>query len=167
MTQALTVYRQGCLPPKHQNARFDETFWRRFWSKVAFSADGCWLWTASLGGPGYGQISTKIEGEYRPSTSHRLAAEYFTGLIPDGMQALHGCDCKPCCRFGEGHIYVGTPADNIRDSIERGQWYCEPRKAQCLRGHTYSIYKGRQVCWICRRIKETERRARLNMEAKA
>ncbi len=143
------------LPPRHPLARFDDAFWIRMWSGVSYDEGGCWLWVRSLGSHGYGQISAKVDGKYQPLTTHRLVCEYFSGPL-GAMQALHECDTKPCCRFGGSHLYVGTPQQNIHDSMSRGQWWCIPRKSHCSRGHAYSEYQGRQVCWICRSRKGNE-----------
>jgi hypothetical protein len=40
---------------------------------------------------------------------------------------LHRCDVKACCN--PAHLYLGTRADNARDSRERGQMFV-PRRVR-------------------------------------
>lgn len=93
------------------DAKLDE----RFWPKVNFVPDGCWLWTASIGGPGYGQIAYNK----KPHTVHRLIWELYNGPIPKGMFVLHRCDVRRCCN--PEHLFLGTPADNTKDMISKGR----------------------------------------------
>lgn len=47
------------------------------------------------------------------------AAVYLAdGAWPDG-QVLHTCDVPQCVR--REHLYIGTPADNVRDRVTRGR----------------------------------------------
>lgn len=98
---------------KHfEDARLDS----RFWPKVAIGLPGeCWLWTASVGGPGYGQIN--FQGI--PATAHRLVYELYFGPIPPGKFVLHKCDIRRCC--SPEHLFLGTPADNVADMIGKGR----------------------------------------------
>lgn len=87
---------------------------QRFWQRVNKST-GCWVWTGSTN-KGYGVFGTA--GERR---AHRLSWKIHYGAIPDGVNVLHGpCDDKLCVR--PDHLYLGTQADNIRDTLERGQF---------------------------------------------
>lgn len=52
--------------------------------------------------------------------AHRLAwTLWHKQDIPEGGQVLHRCDNAPCCN--PSHLYIGTPADNVRDMVERGR----------------------------------------------
>lgn len=78
----------------------------------------CWPWTGPLFGKSvkYGQLKSK--GRNRPA--HRVALELHLGReLAPGMSALHTCDNGGCCNWA--HLYEGTPADNMRDKVERGR----------------------------------------------
>lgn len=90
----------------------------RFWSKVDKSAgvDACWPWTAkSKHKAGYGVIS--VDG--KRNVSHRVAWELARGEIPPGMHVCHKCDNPPCCN--PSHYFLGTPADNVLDMVDKGR----------------------------------------------
>jgi hypothetical protein len=89
----------------------------RFWAKVDKSGD-CWLWTSTRSGNGYGQFW--LDGRYRPA--HQVAWEIATGRdFPLGMQACHTCDTPLCVR--PDHLFVGTPADNQADKVDKGRQF--------------------------------------------
>lgn len=88
----------------------------RFWEKVQ-KTEGCWLWTASCDGAGYGQLSTgqgrKIE------KASRISWRLHFGEIPAGMNVLHRCDNPPCVR--PDHLFLGTKKDNSQDMVAKGR----------------------------------------------
>lgn len=89
----------------------------RFWPKVSVHADGCWNWTASVDGGGYGQLSA---GQGRtPHKAHRVSWELHFGPVPDSLWVLHRCDNPPCVR--PDHLFLGTQADNNRDAWAKGR----------------------------------------------
>ena len=115
---------------------YDIVLTNRFWSKV--NKDGpvhpilgtkCWIWSAgrfNLGsekGVGYGAIGIDECGgggrSGRNYAAHRVSWEFENGPIPNGSWVLHACDNHPCIR--PSHLFLGTPADNSRDMVEKGR----------------------------------------------
>jgi len=76
----------------------------------------CDLWSGAKNGNGYGQrkVGGKAVAVHREALAQRLQRP-----IRHGMVAAHHCD-TPLCRQPE-HLYEGTPADNFRDALDRGQ----------------------------------------------
>jgi hypothetical protein len=77
------------------------TLAERFFAKVKLAAPddlspngmaGCWLWTASLGTHGYGQISR----DGRPIAAHRVAFELVGGWVPNRHELDHLCRRRHC-----------------------------------------------------------------------
>ncbi len=85
-----------------------------FWANVE-CGPVCWEWQASRTSKGYGQ--SHWGGKH--VKAHRLAWELARGPIPPGLCVLHRCDNPPCCR--PGHLFIGTRADNNRDSALKGR----------------------------------------------
>ncbi len=82
----------------------------RFMEKVSPEPNtGCWLWAASLGGTGYGQISINNF----PDRAHRISYQLHVGPIPEGLWVLHRCD-EPTC-VNPAHLFLGTHQDNVTD----------------------------------------------------
>jgi hypothetical protein len=48
-----------------------------------------------------------------------MAYELMVGPIPAGMCVCHACDNRICCRVD--HLWLGTYADNNRDSLRKGR----------------------------------------------
>lgn len=82
------------------------------------SGDGCWPWLLKPDGLGYGQLSYPKNQTIR---AHRLSYLLHHGDIPDGQVVRHGCD-NPIC-VNPDHLSLGTRADNLADSRERGRWH--------------------------------------------
>ena len=114
---------------------------------------GCWLWTASLTGPGYGQFGVKG----RVELAHRVSYELHVGAIPDGLCVLHRCDVRHC--VNPNHLFLGTHSDNSRDCVSKGRHGNGNKlKTHCPQGHPYSgdnLYNrpdGGRTCRECTRV---------------
>lgn len=91
---------------------------KRFSEKWKLNSDsGCWEWTASLAGKGYGQI--KIPGERKQMYAHRLSWMIHKGEVPQGKSVLHRCDNPKC--VNPNHLFVGTHQDNSTDMKGKGR----------------------------------------------
>lgn len=89
---------------------------------------GCWEWTRYRNKKGYGSVWRDGHFERVP----RVSYEIFVGPIPEGLLILHRCDNPPC--FNPDHLFPGTQAINIQDSVKKGRWHSKP-KLTCKRGH--------------------------------
>ncbi len=138
----------------------------RFWEKVVIDPDGCWLWTGSTRGSGYGQ--------HRSVYAHREAYEQTHGPIPEGFHIHHVCGRKLCVNpehlvavsrkqhgtlhsketCGKGHRVVGTnvyvdPKTGSKRCVECKRAYLRSwsgwqggtpnsQKTHCIHGHPLS-----------------------------
>lgn len=88
----------------------------QFWSRVAISdSNSCWLWTGHVDHKGYGRV--QIDG--RSERAHRLAFILQQSEIPRSMLVCHTCDNRLCCN--PEHLWLGKPADNVRDMFDKGR----------------------------------------------
>jgi len=125
--------------------------------RLVVKDSGCIEWT----GPkkrGYGLIGV----DKKTVNTHRLAWELANGPIPDGLHVLHHCDNPPCCQtkptpgYPDGHLFLGTPAQNAADMIAKGRNH-QQKKTHCPQGHpydeanTYIAPNGGRHCRICGR----------------
>lgn len=154
---------------------------RTFWSKIRVEPNGCWIWTGSTTGFGYGRIY--VDAQVKQVYVHRWAYELFVGPIPEGLDIDHVChnEDKSClggkagCRHrlcaNPDHLRTATRSQNIRAGRKPGPRNVAP-KPQCKWGHdfdeanTYIVKQkdGRtwRMCRKCnaRRQRETHARKR-------
>ncbi len=138
---------------------------RRFNEKwVPEPNTGCWLWTASDNGAGYGWLSH--DGRYGGrSLAHRLAYEHWREPIRHGKVIDHLCRVRPC--VNPWHLRVVTQRENVMapgslsSSKERSQ------RVACLRGHArFQLRKDRtRYCLECHRLLEINRRWKRKRDA--
>lgn len=95
----------------------DPAFQQAFFAKLLRVPSGCLEWTGTKSG-GYG----KIRCDGKAYLSHRVAWVIAHGTIPDGLLVLHHCDNPACCdAISEGHLFLGTHLDNMRDCKTKGR----------------------------------------------
>jgi len=77
---------------------------------------GCWEWQGCKDGKGYGQC--KFYGVVKKV--HRLSAMIFLDFdLNSKLLVCHHCDNPPC--INPDHFFIGTNADNMRDSRLKGR----------------------------------------------
>jgi hypothetical protein len=92
-----------------------------FWARVDRSQpDGCWPWLGMLG-KGYGVVRWKT----RAMKAHRVALALTDGDWSNELDVCHTCDNPACCN--PAHLWRGTAAQNIQDSIEKGRFRPQDR----------------------------------------
>lgn len=84
-------------------------------ARLVETETGCQEFIGARNNKGYGNIV--IDGQHKKA--HRLAYEYYNGLIPEGMHVLHKCDNPPCCN--PDHLFLGSNLDNVNDSISKNR----------------------------------------------
>jgi hypothetical protein len=86
----------------------------RFWNKVVFNHNGCWLWTGGLT-HGYGRIRHNGKTPY----VHRLAWEWKNGPIPEELEVDHLCEVRHC--VNHDHMILVTKHEHGKHSA-RQRW---------------------------------------------
>jgi len=131
----------------------------RFWSMVRKSDDGCWEWTASGNGVGYGYFYPS--GKHDRVYAHRYSVLLSGRNIPLGMQVMHICDNRACVR--PDHLVVATAKENMRDAWDKGR---NPgnrygKRTHCKNGHPFndSLPRRKDGSRRCRKC-ASERMAR-------
>lgn len=88
---------------------------KRFWRKVAITAQPnlCWNWLAT--GDRYGFLRVG-KTQYK---TNRMAYFLYYGVDPAELHVLHSCDNGKCCN--PVHLSLGTHWDNMQDMAEKGR----------------------------------------------
>lgn len=91
----------------------------KLWANVTLDpVTGCEMWNKATDGDGYGVVTGDDGKQVR---THRLAWMIAYGSIPDGMQVLHHCDTPGCLNVADGHLWLGTQAQNVADRHAKGR----------------------------------------------
>lgn len=146
---------------------FDPRLPPRFWEKVEFTTDACWIWTAACMKNGYAVYHPIPSGPRKGEVAlaHRVAFEALVGPI---MKETidHLCRVRSC--VNPSHMEPVSRGENVLRGISPAAMHA--RQTHCYRGHplsgeTMSIHKkqnGRTArsCLPCGRIYYHLRRAR-------
>jgi len=123
-------------------------------SYIPVTECGCWLWTKTTYGRGYGCMFLTKTGGPRNMKAHRFSWELHNGPIPDGLHVLHKCDVRTC--VNPDHLFLGTNQDNIDDRVKKGRSNNgQQNKTHCPQGHPYSgnnlriNVQGARTCKTC------------------
>ena len=122
--------------------------------------DGCWEWTASINGSGYGEFMSR-RWPKATRLAHRLVYMLLVGDIPDGLDLDHLCRNRRCVR--PSHLEPVTRRENLL----RGNTVTARNAlaTHCVNGHefdasnTHTLPDGKRRCRACNRDSERRRRA--------
>lgn len=133
-------------------------FIESFWARVTKKPGGCWEWSASRNGLGYGIV---WNGE-KLLLAHRVAFTLTHGPIPRGLVIDHICRNVAC--VNPEHLQLVTQRENtLRGNSPNAISY---RTNTCRRGHsldgTYVKPDGRRQCRQCGAAREAARRRLAN-----
>jgi hypothetical protein len=107
----------------------------RFWEKVDKNGPlGCWIWTASKTGHGYGQFIVMRGNRGFPHVAHRVAWTWLRGEIADDLVLDHLCRNRAC--VNPNHLEPATNAENILRGVSGSA--VNKRKTHCIRGHAFT-----------------------------
>lgn len=96
---------------KHSGKTMLERFEEKF---EPVTESGCWVWTASEHGRGYGLFYTGLKRRKgKMEYAHRVSYELYHGVDPEGEEVCHKCDVTSC--VNPSHLFLGSHQDNMDD----------------------------------------------------
>ena len=133
----------------------------RFWEKVYPEPNsGCWLWTASVGSHGYGQMWDP-SSPTNPVLAHCVSYRLYKGQIPEGLELDHKCRVSIC--VNPDHLRPVSHEVNVRNGIagevarrmQLGKRYCRLGHERVL--ENLSVARdGKRSCLECKRRRNRE-----------
>lgn len=92
----------------------------RFIEKVSFASNGCWEWTSSIDGSGYGlfMMGSRADGTRGARRASRVSYELHVGPIGNSC-VCHRCDNRRC--VNPEHLFLGSRYDNMQDMLTKGR----------------------------------------------
>lgn len=132
----------------------------RLLSRIAVDGNGCHLWLGTKVRDGYGRLKFRTKAVL----AHRASWFIHHGEWPShGSEVCHRCDVPSC--VNPKHLFIGSHADNMRDSIRKsrfnpamntGKKLTVKKRTHCKRGHEFSpenTYHGKlgRSCRTCMR----------------
>ena len=119
----------------------------RFFSKVTWAYDGCWLYTGARMKNGYGSFYVGPRNAVSPvRLAHRWSYEFHVGPIPEGHEVHHLCGTRHC--VNPAHLTSMPRKDHNLQPGHCG--FLNATKTHCPRGHEYSGMKGKsRHCRAC------------------
>jgi hypothetical protein len=92
----------------------------RFWQYVdKRSKHECWNWTGTASSNGNGERYGQINLGGSMFGAHRVSYRIHYNTDPGNLMVCHKCDTPLC--VNPHHLFLGTNADNQRDSVAKGR----------------------------------------------
>jgi hypothetical protein len=130
-------------------------------SRYEIDSQGCWVWSGTLYGNGYGKLTREIHGT---RLAHRAFYIEHRSPIADGLELDHLCRNRAC--VNPNHL------DPVVRSVNIQRGYDARQDGRCKNGHDLTAVdayyvepgSGRRQCRRCWR--QNYRKARQNAMAK-
>lgn len=120
------------LGRSHENKKNKpiEIYLTRFLERIKIDEKGCWMWTHSKSGNGYGEFSVNN----KVYSTHHFIYEYYHGSIDSSLEIDHICN-NPICA-NPIHLRQITHKENILRSNAPAA--INAKKTHCPLGHEYT-----------------------------